>query len=62
MLFEERVQNRFAELVVRARATVPAKPSTGDTMIVEVPAELAFTVTLTGLAMMLKPEGGGSMW
>ena len=62
MLVEERVQNRFVELVVRARVTVPAKPSTGDTVIVEGPVELAFTATLTGLAMMLKLEGGGSMW
>jgi hypothetical protein len=46
----DRVHDRFVELVVTARVTVAAKPLRGATVIVEVPATPAFTVTLVGLA------------
>jgi len=51
MLVAERVHDRFVEFVVTARVTVPAKPFTGATVIVEVPATPAFTVTLVTLAV-----------
>ena len=37
-----------------ARATSPVKPFTGEIVIVEVPAELTTTVTVVGLAAMVK--------
>jgi len=36
------------------RLTTPAKPLIAVTVIVEVPAEPAFTVTLVGLAVIVK--------
>src|SRR6266849_4339107 len=54
MLVAERVQDRFVEFVVTARATVPVKLFTGATVIVEVPATPALTVTLVGLAVTVK--------
>jgi hypothetical protein len=36
------------------RATVPAKPFTGATVIVDVPATPAFTLRLVGVAAMVK--------
>jgi len=54
ILVEDRVQERLVELVVTARATVPAKPFTGATVIVEVPATPALTVTLVVLAVTVK--------
>lgn len=54
ILVEFRVQERFVELVVTARVTVPAKPFTGATVRVEVPAAPALTVTLIGLALTVK--------
>jgi len=36
------------------RATVPVNPFSGDTVIVEVPAEFTATVTLVGLAEIEK--------
>jgi hypothetical protein len=53
-LVEVRVHDRLVELVVTARVTVPAKPFTGATVIVEVPATPALTVTLVGLAVIVK--------
>jgi len=38
ILVVERAHDRLAELVVTERPTVPVKPFTGDTVIVEVPA------------------------
>jgi len=49
-----RVTERLVELVVAARLTVPAKPLTGLTVMVDVPDMPAFTVTLEGLAVMVK--------
>jgi hypothetical protein len=54
ILVELRVQDRFVELVVTARPTVPANPFTGATVIVDVPATPALTVTLVGLAVIVK--------
>jgi hypothetical protein len=51
---EVRVQDRFVELVVTARVTVPAKPFRGATVIVEGPATPAFTVRLVALAVTVK--------
>ena len=36
------------------RATTPAKPFSGETVIVEVPAEFTVTVTAVGLAARVK--------
>jgi hypothetical protein len=54
MLVDDNVQDRLVELVVTARVTVPAKPLTGATVMVEVPATPAFTVALDGLAVIVK--------
>jgi len=54
MEVEDRVHDRLVEFVVTARVTVPVKPLTGATVMVEVPATPAFTVTLVGLAVMVK--------
>ncbi len=54
MLVEERLHDRLVELVVTAKLTVPVKPLTGATLVVEVPAMLVFTVTLVGLAPIVK--------
>ncbi len=54
VLLELRVQERLVELVVTASVTVPVKPFTGATVIVEVPARPAFTVTLVTLAITVK--------
>jgi hypothetical protein len=54
MLFEERLQVRFVELVVTERETAPVNPFRGATVIVEVPAMPKFTVTLVGLVVKLK--------
>ena len=54
VLLELRVQERLVELVVTASVTVPVKPFTGATVIVEVPATPAFTVALVTLAVTVK--------
>ena len=51
---EESVHDRLAELVVTTRATVPAKPFSGLTVTIDVPAVPALTVTLVGLALIEK--------
>ena len=48
------MHTRFVELVVTERVTVPLKPFTGATVIVELPMPLEFTVTVVGLAVMVK--------
>ncbi len=53
-LIEEIAQDKLVELVVMAIATVPANPFTGATVIVEVAATPAFTVTLVRLAETVK--------
>ncbi len=54
ILVEVSVQARFVEFVVTARVTVPVNPFSGATVMVEVPATPAFTVTLVGLADTVK--------
>jgi hypothetical protein len=54
ILVVDSVQARFVELVVRARVTVPVKPFRGATVRVEMPPMPAFTVTVVGLAEMVK--------
>ena len=54
ILVNDSVQDRLVELVVTARVTVPVKPLTGATVIVEVPATPAFMVTLVALAVTVK--------
>jgi hypothetical protein len=49
-----RVHTRLVEFVVTARATVPANPLTGATVIVELPAEPAFSATIVGFAFRVK--------
>jgi hypothetical protein len=56
MLFEEKLHDRFVELVVTERETVPVKPFTGDTVIIEVPTIPWVTATLVGLAFIVKSE------
>jgi len=55
MLLGVRVQDKpVAGDIDDVRATVPAKPFTGATVIVEVPASPAFTVRLVGAAATVK--------
>jgi len=49
-----RVQVRPAGDTVEDRATVPVKPFTGDTVIVEVAVAPANALTLVGLAAIVK--------
>jgi hypothetical protein len=51
-MFEERVQTRLVEFVATFRATFPAKPFCGMTVIVAVPATLALTVTVVALVLI----------
>jgi hypothetical protein len=51
---DERTQTRFEEFVVTVRATVPANPFRGATVIVEVPATPTLTFTLDGFADIKK--------
>jgi len=57
MLVEDKLHERLVELVVTDRATVPAKPLTEPIVIIDIPATPVFTVTLVGLAVMLKSGG-----
>jgi len=50
----DRVQTRFVEFVVNARATVPLKPFRAATVIVEVPAMPTLGETAVGLATAVK--------
>jgi hypothetical protein len=54
ILVELNVHDRLVELVVTARPTVPVKPFTGATVIVEVAAAPASTETLVGLAVIVR--------
>jgi hypothetical protein len=54
MLVEDRLQLRFVEFVVTARAAVLVKPFTGVTAMIEVPETPVFTATVVGLAVTLK--------
>jgi hypothetical protein len=50
MVVALRLHERLIELVVTARVTIPVKPFSGDTVIVELPVAPTFKVTLAGLA------------
>lgn len=54
MLVEVSVQDRFVELVVTTRVTVPAKPFNGATVMVEVAVTPALTAMLVGEAVTMK--------
>jgi len=54
MLFEDKLQEIFVELVVTLRPTVPPNPLIGLIIIVEVPAAPTLVETLFGLAATLK--------
>jgi hypothetical protein len=51
----DRVHERLVELAATARLTVPVKPSTGATVIVDVPATPTFMVALVGTAIIVNP-------
>jgi hypothetical protein len=51
---EVRVHDKLVELAVTARVTVPAKPLSRATVIVDVPATPAFTVTPVEFAAIVK--------
>ena len=48
---------RVQAVLLEVRATLPAKPLRGLTVIVEVPAELTVTLTVFGLAAIVKSGG-----
>ena len=54
MLVGETVHERFVELVITTRATVPANPFTGETVTVEAPEVFTRTRTLVGLELIEK--------
>ena len=54
IMVELRVHERFVELVVTARVTVPANPFNGATVMVDVPSTPAFAVILVVLAVAVK--------
>ena len=54
MLVGESVQVRPAGETEEVNATVPVKPFTGATVMVDVPATPTFTVTLAGAAVTVK--------
>jgi hypothetical protein len=49
-----RVQTRLVELAITARVTVPAKPFSGATAMMEVALTPAFMVEIFGLADIVK--------
>jgi hypothetical protein len=53
MLVDDIVQDRFDELVATAKATVPANPLSGVTLMVEVPVTPVLTVTVVELAAIV---------
>ncbi len=48
------MHERFVELVVTARATVPVNPARGLTVMLELPAAPTLTFTFVGLADRVK--------
>ena len=48
------VGDTVQEVLLVARLTTPAKPFKAVTVIVDVPAALTFTLTLVGLAVIVK--------
>jgi hypothetical protein len=61
MLVELREQTRTVEFVVVARLTVPVKPLSGATVIVEFPSTSELTVELVGLAVIVKSGDPGTL-
>jgi len=57
ILVELRTHERLEEFVVTERATVPVKPLIEVIVIIDVPGTPVFTVTLVGLAEILKSGG-----
>lgn len=53
-LSDESEHERLVELVETASATVPLKPFRGATVIVEFRTSPAFTITVVGLAVIVK--------
>ena len=58
MLSGDGEHERLVELVDTARSTVPAKPHSGDTVMVEVPATPTLVDTVVGLAEIEKSGVG----
>jgi len=54
ILVVARVHVKFVELVVTASVTVPVKPFSGETVIIEVPATPTVVVTDVGLLEIAK--------
>lgn len=54
ILIDDRAQIKLVEFVVTAKVTVPVKPFSGATAIVEVPVAPALALTVVGLAVRLK--------
>jgi hypothetical protein len=54
MLVALSVQDRLVELVTTVSVTVPLKPSSGATVIVEVPATPTVALTVAGVAVRVK--------
>jgi hypothetical protein len=54
ILVNDKVHTRFVEFVAIVRLTVDVKPFNGETVIVDVPAELVVTLTLVVLAAIVK--------
>jgi hypothetical protein len=51
---EDSVQRRLVEFGFTLRLTVPVKPLSGETVIVDVPVVPVATLTLAGLAAIVK--------
>jgi hypothetical protein len=51
---EDSLQTRLVEFVATPRETVPVKPFSGTTVIVEFPTTATLTVTEVGLALIVK--------
>jgi hypothetical protein len=60
-LVDDSVQERFVELVLTERVTVPMKLLTGDAVIVDVPATPTVTVAIVGFAVSEK-SGAPVTW
>jgi hypothetical protein len=58
MVARDKVQAMLVELLVTVRVTVPINPFSDDTVMVELPATPALTVTVDGLADIVKSWTG----
>jgi hypothetical protein len=54
MVGEDRLQAMLEELVATVRVTVPINPFSDETVMVELPGTPALTVTVVGLADIVK--------